>query len=226
MPAKYWDADKGEVRVEAMSKSVTGLEKRMRDIGLPPETVEGYKFEVPKELTDLGIEIDPAMTAEFRTKALELGLTQKQYEGVMAAHFAGIADASDQVGQFSAAKARTTMLAHYKTEEAMTKAVQRAYATAAAFLPEASLDKILATAGNVPEVMIILDAVGKEMAEDPGVHPDAILDGESLDTLMRGKAGDKDAPYWNAEDPRHKAVVAKVQAHHQAAAAAKKRKSG
>lgn len=225
MPAKYWDAEKGEVRLEALAKSATTLEKRMRDVGLPPETAEGYKFEVPKELKEAGIDLDPKMSSSFRAKAFELGMTQKQYEGVMAEYFGGMGALADQAGQFGEAKARTALMAHYKTEDAMNAAVGRAYRTAEAYLPEAQLDKLMASAGNIPEIITLLDAVGKEMSEDHGVHPDAILDGESVEHLMRGKVGAEDSPYWNAKDPRHKAVVAKVKAHHEAKAAANRRKA-
>lgn len=208
-----------------MAKSATQLEKRMRDVGLPPETADAYKFEVPKELAEAGVDLDPKMAGAFKAQALELGLTQKQYEGVMQAYFGGISAVADQAKQFSVEKAGKALLEHYKTEDALNAAVGRAYRTAEAFLPADKLDRLMATAGNIPEVITLLDAVGKEMAEDPGVNPDAILDTESVEHLKRGKPGDEDAPYWNPTDPRHKATKAKVAKHYAAQAAAKRRKA-
>ena len=207
-----------------MAKSVSSLEKRMRDVGLPPESAEGYKFELPKELKDAGVELDPKLSTGFRSKALELGLTQKQYEGVMGAYMENLAGIADQTSQLSFERAQSDLLAYYKTEDALNQAVGRAFKTFEAFADEKDAEMI-DTIGNIPAVIRILDKVGKEMAEDPGVHPDAILDGESLDQLMRGAPGKEDSPYWNAEDPRHKSVKAKVQAHHEARAAANRRKA-
>jgi hypothetical protein len=143
----------------------------------------------------------------------------------MASYFTNMAGVADQASQFSEETARASLMEHYKSDEAMTQAVGRAFRTAQAFLPDASFERLMATAGNIPEVITLLDAVGKEMAEDPGVHPDAILDGESLDHLMRGGPGADDSPYWNADDPRHKAVKAKVTKHHEAKASATRRKA-
>lgn len=224
VPAKYWDTEKGEVRVEAMAKSATALEKRMRDVGLPPETVEGYKFEVPKELKEAGVDLDPKMSTGFRTKALDLGLTQKQYEGVMGAYFEHMGGLADQTSQLSQDKARTDLLAYYKTEDALKDNVGLAFRTFEAFADKGDAE-LMDTIGNIPAVIKILAKVGKEMAEDPGVHPDAILDGENLEQLMRGGPGKEDSPYWNAEDPRHKSIKAKVMAHHQAKEASNRRKA-
>lgn len=224
IPAKYWDAEKGEIRSESMAKSVTSLEKRMRDVGLPPETAEGYKFEVPKAMKDLGVDLDPKMATGFRAKALELGLTQKQYEGVMSQYFDHLGGLADQTNGLSQEKARTDLLAYYKTEDALKAGVGRAFKTFQAFADEKDA-AMIDTIGNIPAVIRILDKVGKEMTEDPGIHPDAVLDGESLGHLMRGGPGKEDSPYWNADDPRHTAVKTKVMAHHQAQEAANRRKA-
>jgi hypothetical protein len=71
----------------------------------------------------------------------------------------------------------------------------------------------------------VLAKVGAEMAEDPGVNAESILDSESLQQLMRGAPGKDDSPYWNPKDARHAATVAKVARHHQAQATARQRKA-
>lgn len=223
VPAKYWSAEKGEVNYAAWAKSTSDLETRMRTVGLPPKSADEYKLEVPKEMKDLGFDLDPAQAKGFRAMSHELGLTQKQYEGVMGAYLKNIGALANQASAFSEQRARTDLLAHYKTEEGMTKAVQRAYRAFSAFATEQDME-LLDTLGNIPAVIRILDKVGAEMGEDPGVHPDAILDQESLATLMRGKPGAEDSPYWNTNDPRHAATMAKVQAHHEAQARSRQRK--
>lgn len=225
VPAKYWDAEKGEVRAEAAFKSLGELETRMKDVGLPPKTAVEYKFELPKELKEQGIDLDPASTKAFRDHAHKMGLTQKQFEGVMAAHLQNLPVLANQVAQFSSAKAKGELLGHYKTEDAMKENVKLAYRAFMAYADpadQALIDRI----GNIPAVIKVLAKVGKEMGEDPGVNPEAILTAESMQELMRGKPGDADAPYWNANDPRHAATVAKVSRHHDAAAKARQRQQG
>ena len=224
VPAKYWNAEKGEVNHEAWAKSTEQLEKRMRDTGLPPETVDGYKFEVPKEMKEAGIDLDPGMTRAFKTKALELGLTQKQYEGAMGAYFENMAASANQASIYSAEKAKIELLGYYKTEPELQKHVKLAFQAFSAYADQNDMD-LIDRIGNIPAVVRILAKVGAELHEDPGVHPDAILDTESLQQLMRGGPGKEDSPYWNKEDPRHSSTVAKVTRHHEAAAASQKRKA-
>lgn len=223
VPPKYWDAEKGEVKLEAWAKSTQALEARMRDVGLPPEAADGYKFEVPKPLKDAGVDLDPALAKSFRDKAHSLGLTQKQYEGVMGEYFNSMGAMAEQTAAFSSERARTDLLAYYKTEDALKSNVRLAYQAFSAYADEkdmALIDQI----GNIPAVIRVLAKVGAELKEDPGVHPDAILDGESLESLMRGKPGAEDAPYWNKDDPRHNSTVAKVMRHHEASAKAQQRR--
>lgn len=80
--------------------------------------------------------------------------------------------------------------------------------------------------GNTPAwVYRILAKVDKEMGEDGGLGDESILSDDSLEELMKGKPGDEDAPYWNPQHPQHKVVKAKVERHHQAAAAKNSRKA-
>jgi len=224
IPAKYWNAEKGEINVDAWAKSTQALEQRMRDVGLPPETADAYKFEVPKEMKEAGIDLDPGLNKAFRTKALELGFTQKQYEGAMNLYFEHMASLANQTQAFSTEKAKIELLGYYKSEPELQRHVKLAYQAFSAYADQNDMD-LIDRIGNIPAVVRILAKVGAELQEDPGVHPDAILDSESLDQLMRGAPGKEDSPYWNKEDPRHKATVAKVQRHHEARAASQKRKA-
>jgi hypothetical protein len=223
VPAKYWDAEKGEVKFDAWAKSTQQLETRMRDVGLPPKEASEYKFEVPKEMKDLGVDLDQTSSKAFQDKALSLGLTQKQYEGVMGAYFEHLGSAANQVQSFSRSKAEAELTAYYKTPEALQKNVALAFRAFNAYADEQDAE-LIDQIGNIPAVVRVLAKVGAEMGEDPGVNPDAILGGDSLEHLMRGGPGQEDAPYWNANHPAHKATVAKVSRFHEAQAAANRRK--
>jgi hypothetical protein len=104
VPAKFWDATKGEINHEAWAKSYTGLEQRMKDTGLPPKDATEYKFEPPAGME--AFEPDPDLTAAFRTKAHEMGLTQKQYQAVMAKYAALIPSMAEQMVNLRARQGR------------------------------------------------------------------------------------------------------------------------
>lgn len=223
VPAKYWDAEKGEVRYEAWGQSTTSLEARMRDVGLPPKDASEYKFDVPEQLKAAGVDLDPAMSKAFREQAHALGLTQKQYEGVMGAYLQSMGDLANQSATLSRTKAEQELTAFYKTPEALNENVRLAFKAFSAYADEndmALIDQI----GNIPAVIRVLAKVGRELHEDPGVSPDAILAEESLQELMRGGPGKEDSPYWNPGDPRHKTVVSKVTRHHEAQSASRQRR--
>jgi len=224
VPAKYWDAAKGEVNYGSWAKSTTELETRMRTFGLPPKAAEEYKFTMPEELKAAGVDLDPAMDKAFRAEALDMGLTQKQYERVVGNYFKHVATLADQTSQFSHASARADLLGYYKTEEKLKESVRGAYQVFSAFADErdmAMIDKL----GNIPAVIRVLAKIAPEIAEDPGVNAQAILTEESLAQMMRGGPGKEDSPYWNPSDPRHASTLAKVMAHHEATAAATRRKA-
>lgn len=227
VPAKYWDPEKGEIRAESAFKSLSELETRMRSTGLPPKTAEEYKFEVPKELKDAGIELDQTTTNAFRAKALELGLTQKQYEAVMGEYFSTISTMANGATTYGSAKLKSQLLEHYKTPEVLAENVRLAFAVVNAYGDEHEVEQAMGASGNTPPwVYRVLAKVGKELGEDAGVKPDEVLGGDSLEHLMRGKEGDEDAPYWNARDARHAATVAKVTAYHEAQQKSAQRRRG
>lgn len=224
VPSKFWDSTKGEVKYEAWAKSTNELETRMRVTGLPPKSAEEYKFDLPEPVKALGVDLDPAQAKAFRENAMTLGLTQKQYEGVMGAYFQHMSGLADQVSQFSAAKARTDLLAYYKTEDALKENVGAAYKAFMAYADEKDRE-LIDQVGNIPAVVRILAKVHRDMREDPGVGADAILDADSIEQLMRGGPDKEDSPYWNPSDPRHKSTVEKVRRHHEAQARARQRKA-
>ena len=227
VPAKYWDAEKGEVKYAAWAKSTSELETRMRDTGLPPKTADEYKFEVPEEMKKAGVALDQTTSKAFSARALALGLTQKQYEGVMSEYFSSLGTMANAAVGYSRDKLNAELLAHYKVPGDVKKNLVAAFRVVSAFGDESEVEAAMGPMGNAPAwVYRVLAKVGKEMGEDPGVKPDEVLGGDSLEHLMRGKAGDEDAPYWNPKHPQHAATVAKVTRFHQAQANAKQRKQG
>lgn len=226
MPAKFWNAEKGELNTEAWAASTKALETRMKDIGLPPKAADEYKFDVPKQFKDAGLDLDPAMSKQMREDALAQGLTQKQYEWLMGRYYSELEGMVEQSARVGSEKLKRDLMGHYKTEDATRANVTMALAVVKAYGDESEIAAAMGPQGNTPAwVYRVLAKVGKEMGEDPGVSNDAILGQENIDELMRGKPGDEDAPYWNPNHPQHKHVVAKVSRHHEAQAKARQRKA-
>ena len=207
VPAKFWNAEKGEVNFEAWSKSTNELENRMRVVGLPPKTAEEYKFDVPEDIRKLGVDADPAQTKAFRDKALSMGLTQKQYEGIMAEYYQMIPQIAGASENFGSARCGEALKAFYKTDEAVKDSVKAAYQTFAAYADEEEM-KAIDSLGNNPYFVRVLAKINREMVEDPGVRDGAMASAADIEELMA-----KGSPYWDASNPQHKSVKAKVTAH-------------
>jgi hypothetical protein len=217
VPAKFWDAGKGEINHEAWAKSYTGLEQRMKDTGLPPKDADEYTFQPPEGMEQFAL--DPDEAAAFRSKAHEMGLTQKQYQTVLSEYVALIPGIAEQAINYGRTQAETALKDYYGTPEKITENVKLAFKAFNAYADESDMAQINRI-GNMPAVIKILAKVGREMQEDPGVGGDSVLAAESLDELMA-----KDSPYWDKKHPKHEQVKAKVAKHFQAQEAAKKRKA-
>lgn len=226
VPAKFWNAEKGEINAEAWGNSTKALESRMKDIGLPPKSADEYKFDPPAAFKDAGLDLDPAMAKQMRDDALAQGLTQKQYEWIMGKYYSELEGMVNMSAKVGGERLKADLMGHYKTPEAMQQNVSLALSVVKAFGDEAELAAAMGPQGNTPAwVYRVLAKVGKELREDPGAQNDGILAQDDIGELMRGKPGDEDAPYWNPQHPQHKSVVAKVQRHHEAQSNARKRKA-
>lgn len=226
VPAKFWNAEKGEINAEAWGNSTKALESRMKDIGLPPKSADEYKFDPPAAFKDAGLDLDPAMAKQMRDDALAQGLTQKQYEWIMGKYYSELEGMVNMSAKVGGERLKADLMTHYKTPEAMQQNVGLALSVVKAYGDESELAAAMGPQGNTPAwVYRVLAKVGKELKEDPGAQNAGILAQDDIGELMRGKPGDEDAPYWNPQHPQHKSVVAKVQRHHEAQSNARKRKA-
>jgi hypothetical protein len=209
-----------ELDTEASAKKVAEaygqLEKRMKDTGLPPESPEKYEFKPAAGMEKLQLDAERSTAAKKGLHAL--GLTQKQYQGVMEMYVGELNTIVERGTEMGAAKAAETLEGVWgKRDEPAFKAnlalANKAFHAFADDADKAELDRI----GNHPVILKILAKVGRELREDQ-VAAGQILSGESLDQLM------KDPAYFNVNDPRHAEVVGKAQRHFQAQADAEARK--
>lgn len=227
VPSKYWSTEKGEVNYEAWAKSTGELETRMRTYGLPPKDAGEYKFEIPEPLKAAGVDLDQTTSGAFRTKAHELGLTQKQYEGVMGEYLGHLETLAVGATRYGSERLGKELLTFYKTPEVLDENVKLAFNVVNAYGDDDEKAAALGPMGNTPPwVYRVLAKVGKELQEDTAVTPAEQLGGDSLAHLMRGHEGKEDSPYWNKEDPRHEETKRKVTAFHEAQSRAGQRRRG
>lgn len=221
LPERYRVKGEGDaLNIEESAKKVAGayveLEKRMKDTGLPPESADKYEFKPPQGMEAL--QLDGELTAKAKDGLHKLGLTQKQYQGVMEMYVGSLNDMVERGTEIGATKAREVLAKSWGAPDspefkAQVHLANKAFNTFADDADKAEIDKI----GNHPVILKILAKVGRELRED-NVRQGEILAQPGLEQLM------KDPAYMDASNPRHAEVVSKVQRHFQAQADAEARK--
>lgn len=106
MPEQFWDAEKGEVRVDQLAKSWKDLRGQVsRGEGKVPEKPEGYTIPtiegVPADL----VKGDDPLLVETRAAAHAAGVTDKQMQAIMAPYLKAYAKAQGAAADPEAAKA-------------------------------------------------------------------------------------------------------------------------
>lgn len=207
--------DAGELDLAATMRKVdehrSNLEKRLGTGDIRPKTADEYKL--PDSVKDL--QMDEAATAAFRAEAHEMGLTQKQYEGIVS-KWAKLAPEL-----VSAAKTQTvdevvgTLKTHWG--DAFSTEMQGAYRAAQSVAAQAGLayDEVDAAIGNNPVAIRLFAALSKEMREDatPAAANGGTGGGKTIDELMA------DPAYMDARNPNHAAVSKQVAAYFERQAA-------
>jgi hypothetical protein len=216
VPEKFWDAEKKAIRTDDVLKSYTALEQRMRDGGAPPKDVTGYTFEPPEDLKD--IELDAERTQEFKQFCHGLGLTTKQYQGVMERYVGTIGDIAEQAMQYQRTECEAQLKAVWKNDADIRKNVGLALKAFNALADE-DIKAELPRLGNNPALLRILAKVGAEMQEDTATVAQHVQQPEDLSALMKNPA------YWNEQHPDHERIKAKVRAHFEAEAKLKGRQA-
>lgn len=165
VPEKFWDAEKKAIRTEDVLKSYQALEQRMRDGGAPPKDVTGYAFEPPEELADVKLN-DDGLKA-FKETAHKLGLTAKQYQGVMNHYIETLPHMREDLMTFTMQECEAQIRDVWKTDRERRENSFLAKKAFSALADEDMLEPdVKFRLENHPYVLRILAKVGKEMGED------------------------------------------------------------
>lgn len=165
---------------EDFVKSYGELEARMKTAGLPPKTADEYKWAPPA-----GLKMDGEGTKQFREFALGLGLTQKQYEGVMGAYVEHLGSAAQDMMSFAADKAALELrkLPGWESDAGFQYNLNAGYKALNVFFPPEKVAQF--EARNDPLVWELLSKIGTQLREDGGMSNFTLPQhGETSESLM------------------------------------------
>lgn len=144
------------------------LEKRLGSGDIRPKTADEYKFEPPADLAGtLNLASDP-LFADFRTKAHEAGLSQKQFEFVMGEYLSRAPQLVAGAAAADAESATAALKAEWKQPGEFERNVGAA-ARAAQHFGGARSEALFQKFGNDPDFIAFAAAIGREMGEDSTV---------------------------------------------------------
>lgn len=226
VPEKFWNSETKAIRSDAVLKSYTELEKRAGSGELAPANADDYKLdtviEEVKKATGVDVPaMDPELSKSFRAAAKEIGLSQKQYEGVMKQYLSSIPAMASAAFEIKMAEGKTELSKVWKTEAEMNRELGFAKKAYMAYAPEElRKPEVMNAIGNNPIILRVLANIGKELKEDTRVAGDLPAIGNDLKALRRSE------PYWNAKHPDHAATVERVAQLYKAQSEAKQRAGG
>ncbi|WP_114375589.1 capsid assembly protein [Elioraea thermophila] len=211
VPEKFWDEEKGEVRLDALLKSYRELERKLsRMVSLPgddsdeeerrrflralgvPESPEEYHIEPRHPL----VTADPDVNRRLHEAGFTPAQVQLVYDLAAERLLPLIAEAA-QI--FEAERQIERLKDHFGGEERWQRAAKQLAAWGKANLPEAVFDALSSTYEGVLAMQKMMEK------NEPGILKDAeaarAMNEDDLRALMR------DPRYWRRRDP---AIVERV----------------
>lgn len=192
VPAKF--LKDGEVDHANLVKSYKHLESKMRAGEAPPTEASAYEFKLPDgvELTD-----DlKGMVEEHKARALELGLTQKQFEEYTT-------DLQSMAEQIKAEYLPSKEKAEAALKEAWGAEFNQQLTLARKAFSRYGSEADMQEIGNNPVALRLLAKIGAELGEDTKPAHGAAVN-ESLAQLRA------DPDYTNPHSPRYRILQDKV----------------
>lgn len=211
----------GKLDLAATAKKIAGsnveLEKRMKDVGLPPESPDKYEIKVDDAVKAVVDEVVKSPTGQqFLKDAHAAGFSNKQINLVLAAFGKEIAETAEGAVAVRADECDESLRKAWPADKDFTTGKGRAFQATTVFakslgIPMADIDAAL---GNSPVFIRIMEAVGREMGEDlPPLDlgaSDVAADFQQQAEKLRGEL-DK----LELHDPQRKVLQGKLDALYQ-----------
>lgn len=218
IPEKYRvNKEDGTPDIEASSgklaEAYAHLEKRMGVGDTPPKSADEYAVSVPETLAQ---RVTPEKLAEsadfqaFKAEAHALGLTQKQFDGMVAAVMQRTFSAADKLAEMSKGPSvedvRAELQRDWPSPAQFQKQMTRVDAVFDAYLDEKDAGAIEQLV-KVPAVMRMLAKIGAELEEDQPIiagSPEATSWDEQVQQLRANPA------YTDKAHPEHRQIMEKM----------------
>ncbi len=205
VPEKFWDAEAGTLRVDALLKSYGELERRLSQRAAPPgadaapedvlrfrqamgipETPEAYSNAAPHELCCADAEVNGKLhAAHFSNDQAQL-----VYDMAAQRLLPMIAEAA---AEFEANRQREKLSAHYGGEDRFRQMAAQLAAWGRAKLPPAVYEALSSTSEGV----LALERMMQQ--EEPGLARDATPPAAENEGGLRAMM--RDPRYWRSRDP-------------------------
>lgn len=200
LPDKFWNAETGEVRVEALLKSYLALEqklsqKKTEPTDTPPESADKYDIKLASEL----LQNDPEVNARLHAKGFTNAQVQEVYD--LAAEKL-VPMIMDVMQDSQADREIERLVDHFGGAEAWARVAKQLYAFGQKNLPPEMLKSLASSYDGVLTLHRMMNegvGAGTKMkgGKTLSFHPDE----KELGKMMR------DPKYWRDRDP---AYIAKV----------------
>jgi hypothetical protein len=220
LPEKYRVAGAdGAIDVAASAQKLAGgygeLSKRFGDGGAAPKAPEEYAVAVPDTLKDaMGDLNNDDMFKQFRSDMHGLGLSQKQFDGVMSRYFELVPQLVAGGVAFNTEMATADLRKAWADDSTYTKNVQLAYRAGDSIAKAAGMsfdDLEKAGLANNPTFIKLMAAIGPEFGEDVPVSGGASTGFASEGDIQKLLISEANT---NPKHPDHKATRAKVDAYY------------
>lgn len=218
LPEKYRvNGADGAIDLSASAQKLASgygeLSKRMGDGGAPPAAATEYQVTVPDEFKDVVGDLNnDKLFTEFRADMHALGLSQKQFDGVMAKYFSVVPGLVAGGQQYTAESATADLRKDWADDATFQKNVGLAYRAGNAVAKAANMsfdDLEKAGLANNPTFIKIMAALGPEFAEDTATgsgNAGGFMSEDDVKKLLISEAN------TNPKHPDHKATRARIDA--------------
>ncbi|PRG76130.1 hypothetical protein C6T58_24735 [Burkholderia multivorans] len=207
----------GALDLSASAQKLAGgygeLSKRMVDGGAPPAAATEYQVTVPDQFKEVVGDLNnDKLFTEFRADMHALGLSQKQFDGVMAKYFSVVPGLVAGGQQYTAESATADLRKDWADDATFQKNVGLAYRAGNAVAKAANMsfdDLEKAGLANNPTFIKIMAALGPEFAEDTATgsgNGGGFMSEDDVKKLMISEAN------TNPKHPDHKATRARIDA--------------
>jgi hypothetical protein len=205
VPEKFWDAETGTLRTDALLKSYRELERRLSQRAAPPgadaapeevlrfrqamgipEAPEGYSVTSPHELCCA----DPEVNTRLHAAHFSNDQAQLVYDLAAERLLPLIAEAA---AQYEADRQREKLAEHFGGEERFRQVAAQLAAWGRAKLPE----PVYAALSSTAEGVLALEQMMRK--GEPGLARDAVP--QSAETEGELRAMMRDPRYWRSREP-------------------------